>query len=136
MLALSGAVLAFLTSATFDVPVPVYWWPVCVLLGFLVGWRFIGGQRSLWFSHGISHGLGGVILMVFWAFFAMSLTDMVRTSLRGSYDSPMAAILAIFQLFVENIGQHLTGFAAVVLVILGIVAGVVTTIAKRITQPA
>ncbi|MCF7700791.1 TrgA family protein [Loktanella sp. M215] len=122
-----GGVLAWLLVPFFEeTRTPKLWFPLCGVVGVLIGWIFVGPRTGQGTGVAIGTGLTGAILVAFWVLFLLSGSDMIRVSMRGRFDGPMDAVVGTFGIMAEYAQQF---YAPVILVALlggGIVAGLLT----------
>jgi hypothetical protein len=119
---LSGLIVVQLPEGTN----PGFFAEINAVLGILVGWivagsRAGGGQRAA-----IGYGLTAMAALLFWAVFLHSAIAMVENSLKKYYDGPVEALIAVFELMVEN-GQLLLDPQILIAIGVGaLVGGLVT----------
>jgi len=70
-------------------------------LGLLVGWKTLGPRAGRGITSGITNGITGVAVLVFWALFVHGCYEMVRLAMRNRYNGPFEAVLAIFEIGYE-----------------------------------
>lgn len=100
--AVIGAYIATLISPLFEEgKQPQWWYPLCVLAGVWAGWVVVGKRAGRGYAAGFGNGITGVVAQVFWIFFIMSFVDMIRKSLRKSYDGPVEAVVNVFELMTD-----------------------------------
>ncbi len=117
-LAVLGAYLAYLTSPLFkEGSLPSYWWPLCILCGVWAGWVVMGKRAGRGYSAAVGNGFTGMAAMVFWILFLLSGVDMLRKSMRRSYDGPVEAVIDVFQITVENAQTFATQPVIVALIV-------------------
>lgn len=103
---LSLAVIAFIVSGQIIPLFPEgkdfgYFTVVNMAIGALVGWFLMGRRAGQGITPGVTNGITGVAVMVFWALFVQGCYEMVRLAMRNRYDGPFEAILAIFEIGYE-----------------------------------
>lgn len=76
--------------------------PLCMVIGVLTGWKVIGSRAGRGYNAAVGNGLTGAFAFSFWVMFLLAFADMIKQSLRRSYDGPMEAIVDIFNLMVEQ----------------------------------
>ena len=132
-LAIVAAYFAFITDPLFsEGETPKYWWPICVLAGVWSGWVVIGKRAGQGYRSGFSSGLTGGAAMVFWILFIVSVEEMIRKSVRRSYDGPMEAAVDIFQIMIDYAQPLATTDVALALIVGSILAGLIAEFfAKR-----
>ena len=121
---LLAAVLAWLLVPTFEeARAPRLWYPLCGIVGVLVGWVFVGPRTGQGTGPAIGTGLTGAVALAFWVLFFLSGSDMIRLSMRGRYDGPMEAVTGIFAIMVDYALQFRSPLILAVWLGGGIVAG-------------
>lgn len=75
---------------------------VNALMGFLVGWTFLGRRAGQGFVNAVSFGLTAAALTVFWALFVHSTWLMLENALDRTYGDALEAIVGVFELLVRN----------------------------------
>lgn len=104
--ALSLAIIAFIVSGQI---MPLfeegkdfgYFTHVNMIIGIIVGWKVLGPRSGAGMTPGITLGITGVFVMVFWALFVQGCYEMFRLAMRNRYDGPFEAIMAIFEIGYE-----------------------------------
>lgn len=100
--AVIGAYVAFLISPLFEQDKEPSWWiPLCVLAGIWSGWVVVGSRAGRGYSSGIGNGITGIAAFIFWVLFLMSFADMIKRSLRKTYEGPVEAVVNVFELMSE-----------------------------------
>jgi len=75
----------------------------------------------------VAHGLTGVVATIFWVLLAHSGYEMIKRSLRKQYDTGMEAVVAVFDIAIED-GATMISFEVILtLIVGGLVAGFVAT---------
>jgi len=88
--AVIGCYVAFLISPLFEQDKqPSWWFPLCALAGIWSGWVVVGSRAG----RGYSSGLGNV----------MSFADMIKRSLRKTYEGPVEAVVNVFELMSDYV---------------------------------
>jgi len=101
-----GLVLAYLCIPNFEEgQVPGWWLPMCGAIGVWAGWVVVGPRTGNGFSTGLGNGWTGVAAVIFWAIFLYSFFEMIKKSMRNSYDGPMEAVVNVFELMYQNVMQ-------------------------------
>lgn len=119
-----GLVLAYLSTSNFEEgKVPGWWLPLCGAIGVWTGWVPVGKRTGLGFSAGISNGLTGVVALVFWAMFLLSFFEMIKKSMRNSYDGPVDAVINVFELMYKNALELVDMKMVIAIVVGGVIAG-------------
>lgn len=76
---------------------------LCVAIGAISGWRMMGSLVGKGYGHAPGAGVRTSITFVAWALLLCSVVLMVRKAFQKRYDdSPMAAIVDVFALALEN----------------------------------
>jgi hypothetical protein len=106
--------------------------PISAGFGLLVGWVFVGTRIGAGQGGPVGIGLTGSILLVFWVVLTFSGYEMVRRSMRLSYDGPVEALQSMFELAVEYLYMAAVPEVIGSLVAGGIIAGWLTgAVARR-----
>ncbi len=79
----------------------VYLSPGLAAVGLFVGWRFTGKRIGSGMGGAFGIGLSSAFLLWFVGLFAFSFYEMIRLSLRKSYDGPVEAVQAIVEIGLE-----------------------------------
>ena len=117
-LAVLGAYLAYISLPRFDEgAVPGFWWPLCILTGVWAGWVVMGKRAGRGYSAAVGNGFTGMAAMVFWILFLMASAEMLRKSMRRSYDGPVEAVIDVFQLTLANAQQFASAEVGTALVV-------------------
>lgn len=101
------------------------------VVGFFVGWRFVGSRVGDGIVAAISFGFTGAILAALWCLATDSTLEMLRLSFRGQYDGPIEAVMNIFEMMLD-FGMLL--FDPRLLIVLlggGMIAGVIAEFTSR-----
>lgn len=101
--AVGMAILAFIVTGMvkglFDEVTNFGWFTqVNMVLGCLVGWKFLGSRSGRGMVSAINMGLTAPIVLVFWAIFVQSCNEMVRLAMKNRFDGPFEALVAIFEI--------------------------------------
>jgi len=80
---------------------PYFWFPLNAAVGVVCGWIIAGARPGRGYLTGIGAGITTGFAVIFWVFFLMSFYDMIKKSLRKSYDGPIEAVINVFQLMVD-----------------------------------
>jgi len=100
--------LAYFTAVAFRGVMPEgtqfgYFNLLCVVIGLISGWRVMGSIAGKGYSQAPGAGVRTSITFVAWALLLCSIILMVRKAFGKRYgDSPLAAIVDIFALALEN----------------------------------
>lgn len=124
-----GLIFAFLTIPFFpESRPPGFWFPLNGVVGVLVGWVVVGSRVGRGMMAGIGNGITGCVALLFWVLFLMSFAEMIKKSMRNSYDGPMEAVVGVFELM----GDYALDFAdvqlGIVLVVGALVSGFIVEI--------
>lgn len=123
-LAALGGYIAYLLVPSFDEgTMPSFWFPLCVGAGIWAGWVVIGKRTGRGYSAGVGNGITGTLAMIFWVVFIVAFIEMIRKSMRRSYDGPVEAVVNVFEIMLEYAQQMYTSEVALVLAIGAVVAG-------------
>lgn len=100
-------------------------------VGLFVGWVVAGSRAGDGWRAAVGHGLTGAAAFVFWAMLLHSGIEMIRRSMRGQYDGPVAAVVGIFELMI-GYGQVVATAGVIGALILGgVAAGIAAEYAAR-----
>ena len=78
-----------------------YFTHVNMVIGAIVGWKLLGPRAGQGMTQGLTNGITGVAVMVFWALFVQGCYEMFRLAMRNRYGGPFEAVLAIFEIGYE-----------------------------------
>lgn len=119
-----GGYLAFLLFPLFDEgTAPTFLYPLSIGAGIWAGWVVIGKRAGRGYNAAIGNGITGMLAMVFWIMFVMSFADMIKKSMRRSYDGPVEAVVNVFEIMIDYAGTLYTNEVAMVLAGGAIAAG-------------
>lgn len=104
---------------------------ITAVIGALVGWLVMGNLVGQNYAEAAGSGLRTSVTLVFFALLAFSTQGMLKNATKNIYDGPMDAVLAIFQIMMENGRDMLTVGVLTVLIGGGMLGGVVTEWANR-----
>lgn len=122
-LAILGGYIAYLTVPLFDEgSVPSFWFPLSIGAGIWAGWVVMGKRAGRGYSAAVGNGFTGVAAMVFWILFLLCGFEMLRKSMRRSYDGPIEAVIDVFALMSDYALQFFTADVIVALVVGAIAA--------------
>jgi len=65
----------------------------------------------------------GTVALVFWVLLLYSFFEMIKKSMRNSYDGPMDAIMNVFELMYRNALQLFNAEIGIAMVVGGVIAG-------------
>lgn len=71
------------------------YYEVNVIIGAILGWRFMGPRAFDQLSQQIGYGITTSLLIVFWALLAFGGYEMYRRSIRMRYDGPVEALVGM-----------------------------------------
>lgn len=108
-----------------------YFREITAVIGLLCGWQIIGNARDGSYVDGISTGLKTAIVIAFFTLLLFSGWAMIRNSMRGRYDGPLDAVLATFDLMLENLLTMGSIGVLGVMIIGGFLGGVFSYAAAR-----
>lgn len=123
----SGLVMPLMPEGT-DFGIFTY---VNMAIGFVAGWRVTGARAGKGTVSGITNGLTGMIVMVFWALFVQGANEMFARAMKHRYDGPFEAVGAIFQLGFEYGVMIFVPNILASLLIGGVVAGLAGEFAAK-----
>ncbi|MEM6824503.1 MAG: TrgA family protein [Pseudomonadota bacterium] len=76
--------------------------PVNAFFGAVMGWRIMGRHAGQGFMPAMGFGLTTIFAITFWALLIWSAYEMIKRAVRGRYDGPVEALLALSDLMLEN----------------------------------
>lgn len=125
---------AFQASPYFpEAQEPHYWVPLNGAAGAIIGWLLCGTKAGNGYRPGLSNGITTIVAVLFAVFFIMSFLDMVKKSLRRSYDGPVEAVVNVFEIMLEWIPFFLVQDLGILIVGGAIMAGLITEfVGKRL----
>lgn len=104
---------------------------VNTVLGLLCGWVVIGTRVGRGYTEALGAGLTGLAALVFWSVFILSFNEMLGRALDLRYDGPMEALVAVFEIGIEN-GQYMLNISFITLLVVGgLISGLVAEWAAR-----
>jgi len=119
-----GLCLAYLAVGNFDEgTVPGWWFPLAGIAGIWTGWVVVGSRTGHGWAAGLGNGITGVVALVFWIMMIFSFLEMIKKSMRNSYDGPMDALVNVFELMYTNGRQLFDMNILITIVVGGIIAG-------------
>jgi len=99
---LVGLAFAFQASQYFpEAKEPDYWFYLNGAAGAILGWVVCGTRAGSGYPNGIANGVTTGVGMLFWVYFIMSFHDMIKKSLRKSYDGPVEAVVNVFEIMLD-----------------------------------
>lgn len=110
---------------------PSYWIPLNMGVGAVIGWMVCGTRAGNGLSNVIANGLTTGIGILFWVFFLFSFHEMIKKSLRKSYDGPMEAVVDVFALMIDWVQVFLQQDLAIIMVAGCLLAAFVTELVGR-----
>ena len=111
---------------------PYYWVPLNAAAGAIIGWLLCGTKAGHGYRPGLANGVTTIVAVLFAVFFLMSFMDMIKKSLRRSYDGPVEAVVNVFEIMLEWIPFFLVQDLGILILGGAIMAGLVTEfIGKR-----
>lgn len=99
--AIAYAAVAFFASESFK-PLLPDGFPtgrlseINAVIGLLTGWMVMGRLAGQGYGAAINNGIRTTAVMVFYILFAQSSYQMIKLSMRNTYDGPMDAVIGIF----------------------------------------
>jgi hypothetical protein len=122
-----GVVLAFFLVPFFEeARSPRYWYPLCGIVGVLVGWFIVGSRSGQGTGAAFGTAITGAIALVFWVLFLLSGYDMIQVSMRGRFSGPMEAVINVFTFMVDYGKMFYSPMNLFVCLGGGIIAGLLT----------
>ncbi|MEO0939863.1 MAG: TrgA family protein [Pseudomonadota bacterium] len=103
-----------------------------VLIGLLVGWRWIGSRAGRSWVSAINVGLTGGFVLIFWGIFVQAVNEMVRLAMKNRYDGAFEAGIAIFEIGTEYGILIGTPLILVTAALWGVLTGFLVEVAWRI----
>ncbi|NBD31115.1 MAG: TrgA family protein [Alphaproteobacteria bacterium] len=100
-------------------------------LGLICGWKLAGPRGGTGYVNAVSYGLTTTVALVVVALFTHSSVTMIENSLRKFYDTPVEAVVAVFELMVEHGTMMLTPEILTTLGVGGVLAGLGTEFVGR-----
>jgi len=101
------------------------------VIGFLVGWVFMGKRAGDTYSGALGYGLTGAVLLVIWGLFLHSFYEMIEKSLRKQYDQPLEAVVAIFEIMIKHAPVLINPIVIGTLLIGSMIIGVIVEFVGR-----
>ena len=93
---------AFAASPYFpEAQQPSYWFLLNAAVGAVCGWILCGKRAGAGYQTSFANGITTGVGILFWVFFLISFADMVKKSLRRSYDGPIEALINVFQIMLD-----------------------------------
>ena len=126
---------AYMASPYFpEAREPYYWYPLCGALGVVCGWVISGTRAGRGYVAGVGNGITSTIAIIFWIYFLMSFADMIKKSLRKSYDGPIEALINVFQIMLDWLALFAVPQLGILLAAGALVGGLVTEfVGRRLT---
>ena len=110
---------------------PFYWYPLNVGVGAVVGWIVCGSRAGSGYSNALANGLTTGVGMLFWVYFLFCFHEMIRKSLRKSYDGPIEAVVNVFQLMLEWGEKFMIAELGILMAVGSVVAALITEFVGR-----
>ncbi len=141
--AVSLAIIAFVVSGQVMPLFPDgkdfgYFTLVNMIIGAVVGWKVMGPRAGRGFTPGINNGLTGVAVMVIWAVFVQGCYEMFRLAMRNRYGGPFDAVMGIFEVGYDYVGdvfyagQTVQWHIIITLTLGAVIGGLITEYVSRI----
>jgi hypothetical protein len=122
-----GVLLAFFLVPFFEESrSPRYWYPLCVIVGVMVGWFIVGSRSGQGTGAAFGTAITGAIALVFWVLFLLSGYDTIQVSMRGRFSGPMEAVINVFTFMVDYGKMFYSPMNLFVCLGGGIIAGLLT----------
>lgn len=103
-----------------------------VVLGLVVGWRWIGRRAGRGWVSAINIGFTGAFVLIFWGLFVQATNEMVRLAMKNRYDGAFEAAIAIFEIGTEWGIMIGTPLILITAALWGILTGILVEVAWRI----
>jgi len=100
-------------------------------IGAVLGWVMLGLRAHGSKSTSLSAGLTAAVAILFWVLLIHSLIEMVKLSLRKSYDGPVEALIGMVQLMIKYFVMLATPEILIPLIVGGLLTGMVSGWAQR-----
>jgi uncharacterized membrane-anchored protein YitT (DUF2179 family) len=94
-----------------------------VVIGFLIGWRFVGARIESSGMGVLVLGLNAAVLHFFWTILGAAFVEMIRWSLRRRYDDPLEALVDAITISMKYIQTYMTWELIACGLIGGVLAG-------------
>lgn len=125
------ACLAFLLAGMFRQYLPpntqLGWFSqVSTAIGFLTGWKIMGGNAGQGMVIALNNGLRTAVTMVFFALVVFSIEEMYQVAIRKMYDGPVDAMLGAVNIGSDFAVMLLQPDLLAVLIIGGVFCGWLT----------
>lgn len=136
MAAICLALLAFIVSQMIMPLMPErsyfgYFVPINMAVGALVGWVIMAPRAGHGMAAGITNGLTGAFMLVFWGLATHAVIRMLDLSMQRRYDGVGEGLLAVLTISAEFILVMATVPIGIVLIVGGILSGIATNFAER-----
>jgi len=112
-------------------PAVGYFREITALIGLVTGWRVMGNLAGQGYGEAMGAGLRTSVTLAFFALLVFATWLMVGESMKMRYDGPMAAILGVFTIMMEQARNMLTVGVMGVLILGGLLGGAASEWAKR-----
>ncbi|MGY9036554.1 MAG: TrgA family protein [Rhodobacterales bacterium] len=108
-----------------------YFIPTNIALGLVVGWRVIGSRAGGGVSEGITNGVTGAVVLVFWGLFVQSGREMIEKAMMHRFDGVGDALVGMIGIGAEYFLIMATVPIIAVVLLGGAVSGIVTNLINR-----
>ena len=106
--------------------------PISAFLGIFVGWKFLGNRVGGNISSAVGIGISSSVVLVLVCMLFFSGNEMIRKSMRKSYDGPFEALQGMVQLAMDYAVDYLAQLDVIgVLIAGGIIVGLVVEFVSR-----
>ena len=122
--AIGYAIVAFFAAEAYKMTMPEGADPgsfvaICVIIGATSGWMVMGRLAGRGYRGAIAQGLRTTAVMLFYAFVAFSVYEMLRQSLRMRFGSPTEAVAGIFDQAARYGSTLLSSVDVIVILLVG-----------------
>jgi len=108
-----------------------YFIPTNIALGLIVGWRVVGSRVGGGISEGITIGVTGAVVLVFWGLFVQSGREMIEKAMMHRFDGVGDALVGMIGIGAEYFLIIATVPIIAVVLLGGAVSGIVTNVIDR-----
>lgn len=81
---------------------PSYLIPLCTFLGLFMGWTVCGPRTGKGYVNAVSNGLTTIVAFSFCVVASLAFMTMMQNAMRHRYGGPMEAVVAWFDLILEQ----------------------------------